>query len=292
MNRSLLALVLLSSLYLSGCAAQERIDQLESMNQRAEAQIIELTTRLEEAKATIQAMRDAPPPQDPVLLLELEGLRQERARLAAALEEAQQLLREAGASRVLPEDLNRPLSRLAEANSDIMEYDAERALIRFKSDLTFPPGSAEVSPAAATGLARLARVLNTDAAADYEVRILGHTDNVPISNPGTREKHPTNWHLSVHRAIGVMEALSENGVPTSRMGVAGYGPYRPLEANTASGNAVNRRVEIVLVPLDDAPGTPTELDTPAPQTQANAAPPAATPANPDTTRVSRPLIAK
>ncbi|MEQ9461349.1 MAG: OmpA family protein [Phycisphaeraceae bacterium] len=294
MKRLLIATMILSSFSLVGCAAQQRISELEAVNKRAEAQIVDLTMRLEEAQATIQAMRDAPAPKDPVMMMELEGLRAERARLQAALAAAEQKLRDARAVKELPAELDRPLKRLAEANADIMEYDAEQALIRFKSDLTFAPGSAEVSTSAATGLSRLAQVLSSPAAADYEVRVIGHTDNLPIRNPGTREKHPTNWHLSVHRAIAVMNALSDAGVRASHTGVAGYGPYRPLEPNTAAGNPVNRRVEIILIPLADTPGTPTELAAPA-QSQSSApattTPPPATPADPDT-QVSRPLISK
>ncbi|QDU70869.1 OmpA family protein [Mucisphaera calidilacus] len=294
MKRLLLGSVMITSLFLfGGCAAQQRADELEAMNKQAEAQIIDLKQRLEEAEATIQTMRDAPPPKDPVLLLELQGLREERARLQAELAQAQAELREAGVVVALPERLDRALMELAEANSDLMAYDQDMALIRFKSDLTFPPGSAEVSPQAASSIARLAAVLSRSEAEQYEVRILGHTDSVPISNPGTREKHPTNWHLSVHRAIGVKNALEKAGVPASRIGVAGYGPYRPLEENAADGSAANRRVEIMLVPISETPGTPTELGASQASSSSNASatPPPAEPADPNT-RVRRPLITK
>jgi chemotaxis protein MotB len=61
--------------------------------------------------------------------------------------------------------------------------------------------------------------------------------------------HPTNWHLSVHRAISVENLMESNGVSPTRISVKGYGEYRPLEANEAGkkGNPKNRRVEIYLV---------------------------------------------
>lgn len=293
MKRLLFGLITISALSLGGCAAQQRADELEAMNKQAEAQIIDLTQRLEEAQGTIQTMRDAPPPKDPILLLELQGLREERATLQADLAKAKMDLVKAGAARQLPVRLNNALQELAESNTDLMAYDPEKALIRFKSDLTFPPGSAVVGTTAAAGLSRLAAVLDRPEAADYEVRVIGHTDSVPISNPATREKYPTNWHLSVARAIGVMQVLEDAGVPASRIGVSGYGPYRPIGPNDADGNAANRRVEIILVPISQTPGTPTDLPAAnAQQSSASATtPPPAQPAEPNT-RVRRPLISK
>ena len=81
--------------------------------------------------------------------------------------------------------------------------------------------------------------------------IVGHTDNKPIKRQQTRAEHKTNWHLSAHRAISVMNLLSEQQVRLTRMGVMGYGEYHPLADNaTTEGKAKNRRVEIYLVPRE------------------------------------------
>jgi chemotaxis protein MotB len=133
-------------------------------------------------------------------------------------------------------------------------------MIRFKSDMTFALGSTDVKPQAREALGRLAQVLNQGAATKYEARIVGHTDNVRISRPGTKQQHPTNWHLSVHRAIAVKDVLEDGGVASPRLQVAGYGEYHPIVPNPARGGAErNRRVEIYLVPAtytgigEDAP---------------------------------------
>jgi hypothetical protein len=80
----------------------------------------------------------------------------------------------------------------------------------------------------------------------YEVNIVGHTDSQRISD-ATARRHPTNMHLSCHRAISVRSVLASMGVPAGRMEAAGWGEFRPMVANTSSGNTPqNRRVEIYL----------------------------------------------
>ncbi|MEX0876623.1 MAG: OmpA family protein, partial [Phycisphaerales bacterium] len=65
----------------------------------------------------------------------------------------------------------------------------------------------------------------------------------------TQRRHPTNMHLSAHRAIAVRDTLGSAGIDWNRMSVTGWGEYRPLVANNAgTGTAENRRVEIYLVP--------------------------------------------
>jgi len=95
----------------------------------------------------------------------------------------------------------------------------------------------------------LAGIIDSPAAADFDAVIVGHTDNIPIVKPETKAKHPTNWHLSVHRAISVMNVLRGGAVAPDRLGVMGYGEYRPAVANDTKANrAKNRRVEVYLVP--------------------------------------------
>jgi chemotaxis protein MotB len=86
-------------------------------------------------------------------------------------------------------------------------------------------------------------------AADFDVIIVGHTCTRPIARSETKAKHPTNWHLSAHRAISVGFALQKYGYPAERTGVMGYGEYRPVADNaTEAGASQNRRVDVYLVP--------------------------------------------
>ncbi len=147
----------------------------------------------------------------------------------------------------LPPELDRALKELAAQYPDQIEYDAEHGAVRWKSDLTFAKGSDEVQEGVRASLQAFAEIVGSAAASQFEVVVVGHTDTLPIG-PVTGRKHPTNWHLSVHRAVSVMFSLKQYGVEYGRMGCMGYGEWRPRVPNPPSGGEErNRRVEIFLV---------------------------------------------
>lgn len=138
------------------------------------------------------------------------------------------------------------LSDLAAQYPDLILYDADRGMLRFSSDLTFASGSADVQPGAQASLRALAGVLSSQAAAGYAVEVVGHTDAQRIS-ANTARRHPTNMHLSCHRAISVRSELVGLGVAPDRLKAAGWGEHRPVVPNTGNGNTPqNRRVEVFL----------------------------------------------
>lgn len=150
----------------------------------------------------------------------------------------------------LPQPLHEALEALAKQYPDVFEYLADKGAVRFKADLLFPLGSDELTAGteASEALAKFAEIVQGGAAADFDVIVVGHTCTTPIRKADTLARHPTNWHLSAHRAISVMSLLAGQGVPMDRMGVMGYGEHRPIADNsTAEGKAANRRVEIFLV---------------------------------------------
>jgi chemotaxis protein MotB len=191
---------------------------------------------------------------------QLTLLRQENERLAAAYRSAQANV-EKLASQIraeepvvltvsaLPPELNDALNEFARQHSGIVEFDSVKGTVKWKSDLLFDTGSDEVRGEMESSLGDFVGVIQSRAAGDFNVIVAGHTDNVRIAKPATRELHPTNWHLSAHRAISVARVLMERGYPAERIGVAGYGEYRPVASNASSdGKSRNRRVEIYLVP--------------------------------------------
>lgn len=236
-----------------GCVAQAEYDELLTTYRKTQEQVVELRAQLEEADARIAAL-EGQGTRNRSMEVELEAALAERDRLRAALADAEAQLRELGQAQpgvvVLDPETDTQLEQLAAENPDLMTYDPALGMIRLRSDLTFPLGSAEVNQRATASLGQLARVVNSGAAAQYGLRIVGHTDDVPIKNPATKAKHPTNWHLSVHRAIAVRGVLENAGVAPGRTSVAGYGQYRPVVPNPARGGAeANRRVEIFLQPM-------------------------------------------
>jgi chemotaxis protein MotB len=80
----------------------------------------------------------------------------------------------------------------------------------------------------------------------YNLRIEGHTDNVPIHNA----EFDSNWELSAARATRVARLfLGTKGVIPERLSAAGYAEFHPVAANdTEVGRATNRRVDVVVLP--------------------------------------------
>ncbi len=107
----------------------------------------------------------------------------------------------------LPPELSTFLEDFAKANSGMVTYDAEKGIVKFSSDLLFNKGSDEVASSAAAAVKKLCEILNTPEAKDFDIVIAGHTDDIPIQKPETLKLHPTNWHLSVHRAISVEKIM-------------------------------------------------------------------------------------
>jgi chemotaxis protein MotB len=193
----------------------------------------------------------------------------------------------------LPEALSNELATFASANPDLVDFDRTRGTVKFKSDVTFALGDAELTSKAREVITRFAAILNSPAAAQYELLVAGHTDNTAVVNPATIAKgHKDNWYLSAHRAIAVGEALMRDRVGAHRIGVIGYAEQRPIAANTSeSGRAQNRRVEVLILPnavRGSAVTTVVGGDSTGPRA-AVAAPRVTARPNKDTAVVDRPL---
>ena len=104
----------------------------------------------------------------------------------------------------------------------------------------FDSGAAGIRPSALTVLDRIAAVLP-----ESELRVEGHTDNVPIHTA----QFASNWELSSSRASSIARLLLVYpNVHAENMSVAGYAEFHPAASNdTPEGRARNRRVDIVLL---------------------------------------------
>lgn len=93
----------------------------------------------------------------------------------------------------------------------------------------------------------------------YDIRVEGHTDNIPIHNA----EFDSNWELSSARAIRIARLLLEmDAIRPEQVSAEGFAEFRPIaDNNTATGRAENRRVDIVVMPravLDSAGSETTE----------------------------------
>ena len=80
----------------------------------------------------------------------------------------------------------------------------------------------------------------------YDLRVEGHTDNVPIHN----QQFDSNWEFSTARATNIARLLLQmNAIRADRLSAAGYAEFHPVAPNDeADGRAKNRRVDLVVLP--------------------------------------------
>ncbi|MBI5885093.1 MAG: OmpA family protein [Deltaproteobacteria bacterium] len=125
----------------------------------------------------------------------------------------------------------------------------DRLSVNMVEKILFDSGKAEVKSDGLKVLMRVGNVLK--GVTDRQIRVEGHTDNVKIGGR-LREKYPTNWELSTARAANVVRYLEDKvGVDRKLLSVAGMADNNPVASNdTAEGRSANRRIEIVLLPLD------------------------------------------
>ena len=116
----------------------------------------------------------------------------------------------------------------------------ELLLLRLPASGTFDVGKSEIRPQAVSTVNEIGLTLKRFN--QSLVDVLGHTDST-----GTAA---ANQALSQKRAESVAKQLRAKGVSVSRIATRGYGSTYPIGDNgTDPGRALNRRVEIKLVPL-------------------------------------------
>jgi chemotaxis protein MotB len=120
----------------------------------------------------------------------------------------------------------------------------DRLVIDIGEKISFDSGKADLKKSVMPALEKITAILNNYP--ENKIIVEGHTDNVPISTSRFRD----NWQLSTERALSVLYyILREKRLNPSRFSAAGYGEYNPVVPNdTAANKALNRRVEIVVVP--------------------------------------------
>lgn len=173
---------------------------------------------------------------------------------ATQIAEAQQVLEERQAQQAAAEAEQQ---RLAQAEQEIRSQVEGAGLgdkVRFRrearglvvtivtDEVLFDLGSADLRPEGRVVLDALAPALGR---LPNALSIEGHTDDRPILGGPFRD----NWELSNARAASVLRyLLFVHGLPTDRVGMAGWGEFRPLVPNDSDANRdLNRRVEVVVL---------------------------------------------
>jgi chemotaxis protein MotB len=123
-----------------------------------------------------------------------------------------------------------------------MRVTPEGLVVSLREIGFFNSGDATLLAGGRSTLGRIAKALNK---AGFQIRVEGHTDNVPIHT----SRFKSNWELSTTRATEVVALLVEDyGFDPKQVSAAGYSQYRPLDSNdTEAGRKMNRRVDVVVV---------------------------------------------
>jgi chemotaxis protein MotB len=119
-------------------------------------------------------------------------------------------------------------------------------IIDLKEKLLFDTGKTEFKKEAYEVLKNVAIHINK---VHNNIKISGHTDNVPIHNA----MFDSNWHLSLARAAKTAEYLiNKEKVELKRVVTAAYADTMPVASNdTPEGREKNRRVEILILKDDE-----------------------------------------
>jgi outer membrane protein OmpA-like peptidoglycan-associated protein len=192
-----------------------------------------------------QASRD-------LMTLQAQGLQkaqgelsQTRQQLAAAGEKLQMTgkqLEEEKAARALAEKRARDaMDKLAVAAALAVKEEPRGTVITLPGAVLFPTAKWDLLPGAREKLDQVAEALKNQA--DHKMVVEGHTDS-----QGTES---SNIELAQRRAQSVRDYLVSRGVPNEIISSTGVGQSRPVgDNNTPAGRQQNRRVEIIVQPLE------------------------------------------
>jgi chemotaxis protein MotB len=242
-------------------------DQLERQAQEASRRAGgEAEGRAAAEARTAEQVRLAESARAQVALLtrQLDELRAQIARVAAALDVSEAATREKDAQIAnLGSRLNAALAARVEElqryRSDffgrLRDVLGERPEVRivgdrfvFQSEVLFPPASADLSDRGQAQIRAIARIFQDLVAlippdVNWVLRVDGHADRNPIRSG----RFASNWELSAARAIAVAQLLIQEGLPATRVAATAFGDNQPLDtADTPEAHARNRRIELRL----------------------------------------------
>src|SRR5262245_15781076 len=239
---------------------------LEQERQRLKAEAEE-KARLQQEQSQLSASLDEERRRLKAEAEEKARLQQEQSQLSASLDEERKRLKveeeekaRLERERAAKEDEIRRLTKTQEELSQSLKDEIakgnikiqqvrDRLTINMVDRVLFDSGRADIKPAGLKVLKQVSDVLNK--ITDKQIRIEGHTDNVPISTK-LQDKFKTNWELSTARATTVVRYLiDQGGVQPQALSAVGYAETHPIASNdTEEGRSSNRRIEIVLYPKD------------------------------------------
>lgn len=223
MKKNLIFVTMLCLVSLGACVSSSRYKKMESAKLALQTQADDLTAEnaklKEEGNTLTEDMKK--------LAAEQEALKAE----AAKKEESYNQL------------VGQLSSEVSQGQLQVKKYK-DMLSVDIAEKIFFDSGKAELKKDGAAVLLKVGEALAQFQ--DKIIRVVGHTDNVPVS-PGS--PFASNWELSVNRATTVVRFLQEKAkISPERLVASGRGEYEPIAPNdTPEGRQKNRRIEILLL---------------------------------------------
>jgi chemotaxis protein MotB len=212
-------------------AQAEKGQEIEAL-QKERAALEQQTRELQTQRKALEDQKVALERQQASLRTELDTLASQKAQLEAANQQSKSQYDG------LVANLNEEVKK---GQLQVRQYK-DMLTVEVAEQLFFDSGRAALKEQGKDVLKRVG-----DALKGYEdkvIRVVGHTDNVPISTA----QFPSNWELSVARATTVVRFLQSAGIQPERLVASGRGEFSPIAANDdADGRRKNRRIEITLL---------------------------------------------
>ena len=231
-----------AALVLGGCVTQGTYEKLEAEKAKEIESLQSQRSALEQQLADLRERRAA-------LEKDKTSLEREQAALRAENEaldrERMKLLETSKQSQSQYDALARELKEEVQKGQLQVRQYKDMLTVDVAEQLFFDSGRATLKDTGKDVLKRVADAIKSYD--DKAIRVVGHTDNVPISG-ALQKTYATNWELSVARATTVVRFLQEAGIEPERLVATGRAEYAPVAENDSpEGRQKNRRIEITLI---------------------------------------------
>ena len=178
---------------------------------------------------------------------EYRAMNEKAAEADRLSKENEELVRQLEELQTAYESMETSLKEEIEQQQVKLEKLSDRSvLLTMQENVVFSVASIKINRAGRRVLAKVAKSLKE--APDSKIRVVGHTDILPITNPDLKKRFIDNWELSAARAAAVARVFVWGyDIPEERITVVGRSHVEPVASNTtAKGRSKNRRIEVYL----------------------------------------------
>lgn len=266
--------LLVVALLASGCVTQKTYDSLKGERDGLEQTLEDKNRALADQANRLRESQGHATELEGLLATEQGKVKDLSARIDKALADMAAVTKDKSRLQSSVDEMTRALAELekrrAEAEARVQEFKSllsrfralidagklkvkivdGRMVVVLATDILFGSGSASLSKDGKAAVGEVSQVLASIPKRTFQVE--GHTDNVPIASA----QYPSNWELGAARAISVLKAMMDSGMPAGRISAASFGETKPVVPNESpETKAQNRRIDIVIVPdLSTLPG--------------------------------------